>query len=249
MLVAPRPLPLDQFKLVWETVHQSDKDRYWKQAYVKPNRFLCNQKSLNVKATRGKVLQALENDVELQGDLKKSSIRNGEQLALSMLFIELLILNVLNPSTSCHQYIGRAQFPKFKGTPPINHNSYEDNLQIERLSYWWEVKGSLNCSSSCGEGPIEGGHWRNLTPSSRLQKNVAIEGEVEQSLTTLLEFAQYHVAGFCGEKPANSQLMQSSVPTLGIKGCTGFTSIWLEAFTNHFWQYHICKPFRVERLC
>ena len=136
VLVAPRPLPLDQFKLVWETVHQSDKDRYWKQAYVKPNRFLCNQKSLNVKATRGKVLQALENDVELQGDLKKSSIRNGEQLALSMLFIELLILNVLNPSTSCHQYIGRAQFPKFKGTPPINHNSYEDNLQIERLSYW-----------------------------------------------------------------------------------------------------------------
>ena len=110
--VIPKPLPMDEFNLIWEVTPQTDKDRLWMSSYIKASRVLNKQKKHTGIAIRGSPPKQLTNDIKFQGDLNRESIANGEQLAQSMLASDFFVLNTLGYiQSSHHKYTGRAQFP------------------------------------------------------------------------------------------------------------------------------------------
>jgi hypothetical protein len=142
--VIPRALPMDQFKVAWKHLPDSQHNFLWKSSVCKAHRVLSKQKLSSGIAIRGKPPKVLDNDCKFQGELKATSISNGEQLALSMLASEILVLSTVGiPSSSHHKYTGRAQFPQFKTKPIIQKNIVDYDPQCHHLLFWGEVRSTM----------------------------------------------------------------------------------------------------------
>ena len=111
---------------------------------------LQKQKKRTGIAILGKPSKQLIEDPKYQGDFLAASTRVGEQLALSALSSELLILLTLSiPRKQWHKYIGRSQYPKFKEQSIASNNKpiYTD----EDVLYWGSVKNLAAATLQTGK--------------------------------------------------------------------------------------------------
>ena len=104
--VFPMSLPLVEFNQEWNALSDFTKLGFWRKAQKTANMKLQKQKKRTAIAVLGKPSQQLVNDPKYQGDFLAASTRVGEQLALSALSSELLILLTLSiPRKQWHKYI------------------------------------------------------------------------------------------------------------------------------------------------
>ena len=148
--IFPKGLPLVEFKIEWNTLSDFTKLGFWRKAQSTANFKLQKQKKRTGIAILGRPSTELAKDPKYQGDFLLDSIKVGEQLALSALSSEMLILLTLSiPRKQWHKYIGRSQYPKFREQSIASNNKpiYTD----EDVLYWGSVKNLASATLQTGK--------------------------------------------------------------------------------------------------
>ena len=144
VLVIPKPLPMEDFGVLWGEYNDYEKLQAWRNAQKTAIRRLDAQKRKTGVAILGQPHPVLNSDPKFQNDTRKDSIRVGEELAQAALSTELLICRVAKVDPKdFHKYIGRSQYPRFKLKPMVKRIHHDDVYSCPHLRFWGSVQSTL----------------------------------------------------------------------------------------------------------
>lgn len=113
-IVIPKDLPFNNFKELYDTYSQEDRDQIMHDAKTQAKQILSEHKEKTGIAILGQPPPHILVDKKLTGDIRKQSIVTGEELALNALAAELYTLKIAKIKPGQYRkYVGRSQLPKF----------------------------------------------------------------------------------------------------------------------------------------